>query len=82
MTVHVRAGRVEDGPKLQQIERLAGERFRDVGLGDVADHEPPSADALAEYAADGHSWVAVDDADEPIGYVIVEMVDGDVPWSS
>ena len=78
MAVGVRATRVEEGPKLRQIERLAGERFRDVGLGDVADHEPPSAAALAEYAADHHSWVAVDDADEPIGYVIVEIVDGDV----
>lgn len=78
MAVDVRATRIEDGPEIQQIERLAGEQFRSVGLGEVADHEPPSASVLAEYATCGHSWVAVDDADEPIGYVIVDMVDGDV----
>ena len=37
---------------LQQIERLAGERFRQVGLDRVADDEPATVDELA----DGELW--------------------------
>lgn len=72
----VRTSRREDGPALQEIERLAGERFRVVGLDAVADDEPASVDDLAEYAAEGRSWVAVDAADHPVGYVLVDEVDG------
>jgi GNAT superfamily N-acetyltransferase len=61
---------------LREIERLAGDRFRDVGLADVADHEPASLEELAAYAADGRSWVAVDNAGATIGYVLVDLVDG------
>lgn len=42
----------------------------------VADAEPASVDALARYAQDGQSWVAVDHMDMPIGYVLVDVVDG------
>jgi len=71
----VRAARREDGPVLQEIERLAGQRFRDVGLEAVADDEPPSLGELASYAEDGRSWVAVSISGEPIGYVMVDDVD-------
>ncbi len=76
MTV-VRASRSDDGPALRRIEQEAGERFREVGLGAVADDEPASVDELGAYALDGRSWVAVDHADRPVGYVLVELVDGD-----
>ena len=55
---------------------MAGEPFRAVGLAYVADDEPASVDELAEYAAQGRSWVAVDAADQPVGYVLVDEVDG------
>jgi GNAT superfamily N-acetyltransferase len=72
----VRASRREDGPAIQEIERLAGERFRAVGLDAVADDEPASVDELAECAAQGRGWVAVDAGDQPVGYVLVDEVDG------
>ena len=72
----VRAARREDGPVLQEIERLAGARFREVGLATVADNDPPSLEELAESADSGRSWVAVDEWDKPIGYVIVDDADG------
>ncbi len=72
----VRAARREDGPALQEIERLAGELFRDVGLAVVADDELPALDELASYAKRGRSWVAVGNSGEPLGYVIVDDVDG------
>lgn len=76
MEVLIRPAQVHDGPVLQEIEMLAGRRFRDVGLDDVADHEPPTVDALGGYAAAGRSWLAADDADEPVGFVLVDIVDG------
>lgn len=66
----------EDLPALGEIERSAGERFRDYGLDLVADHEPPDTEVLGGYAEGGRSWVAVDDADRPVGYILVEEVDG------
>ena len=72
----IRPSRADDGPALQEIERLAGVRFRDVGLADIADAEPESIETLTDYANAGRSWVAVDDDDRPVGYVIVDEVDG------
>jgi GNAT superfamily N-acetyltransferase len=74
--IAVRTSRGEDSPGLQEIERLAGEQFRAVGLDTVADNEPASVDELAEYAAQGRSWVAVDAADQSVGFVLVDEVDG------
>ena len=76
MAMTIRAARPDDGAELQAIELAAGERFREVGLGFVADHDPGSIDELAAYADDGRSWVAVDDAGIPVGYVLAEVVDG------
>lgn len=77
MTASIRPSRADDGLALREIERRAGERFRDVGMPDIADAEPASIATLNEYAMAGRSWVAVDDDDQPIGYVIVDTVDGD-----
>ena len=76
MTAAVRPARAGDAPELQEIERRAGERFRDIGMPEIADDEPPALEVLVRYAAAGRSWVATDDADRPIGYVLVDAVDG------
>ncbi|HVM39514.1 MAG TPA: GNAT family N-acetyltransferase [Acidimicrobiia bacterium] len=72
----IRPARRDDGAALQAIERLAGERFREVGLDGVANDEPLGLDVLAGYADAGRSWVVVDERDEPVGYVVVDEVDG------
>jgi len=76
MSVAIRPPFTDELPVLRTIERLAGERFRDVGLPEVAEDEPPSLDVLARHAGDGRCWVAVDEAAGPIGYVLVDSVDG------
>jgi GNAT superfamily N-acetyltransferase len=76
MAVVVRPPTISELPALRTIERLAGERFRDVGLPDVADDEPLSLDVLTHHTERGRCWVAVDDAGGPIGYVLVDAVDG------
>jgi len=43
----IRPARVADVPALREIERAAGETFREIGLDVVADEEPPPAAVLA-----------------------------------
>lgn len=76
MSVRIRAARAADGDAIIAIELAAGERFREVGMSEIADDDPGSVDELAEYADDGRSWVAVDDTGTPVGYVLVDLVDG------
>jgi GNAT superfamily N-acetyltransferase len=76
MVFAIRPSRPEDGPSLQAIEKLAGARFRDVGLGQIADHDPMPVNELAAYSVAGRAWVAVGADNDPIGYVIVDVVDG------
>ena len=63
---------------LRTIEKKAGERFRTMGMESVADDEPPSVENLEAYAISGRSWVAVDGSDQPVGYVRVGELDGNV----
>ena len=73
--VTIRPAVVADGPALRDVEREAGELFREVGMDHIADDEPPSETTLAAYAVAGRSWVATD-GDRVVGYVIVDVVDG------
>ena len=71
----IRAARPSDYRKLSDIERRAGELFREIGMSDIADHDPYDADELASAAA---LFVATgDDDEEPLGYAMVEVVDGE-----
>ena len=74
--MQIRPTRAEDGGALIEIERAAGERFRDIGMPEIADDDPGSLDELAAYASHGRSWAAVDDAGSPVGYVLVDLIDG------
>ncbi len=69
----IRAARPADYAKLQDIERRAGELFREIGMPEIADDEPPDAD---HYASGAALYVATDDDGEPLGYALVELVDG------
>jgi GNAT superfamily N-acetyltransferase len=71
----IRAPRSEELEQLREIERAAGQLFAEVGLADVASHEPESVEALAEYVCEGRAWVVADD-DVPVAYAIVDIVDG------
>ena len=76
MRMSLRPAAPDDGAALQQIERLAGERFREVGLDLVADAEPDSLGVLARYAREERAWVCVDELDHPLGYLLADAVDG------
>ena len=72
----IRAALLEDGQALRSIERLAGERYRDVGLAVIAEDAPPSMTRLSSYVTSGRSWVAVDASGSPVGYILADQVDG------
>ncbi len=63
-------------PALQDIERAAGAGFRDLGMAAIADDEPPALDTLERYRRSGRAWVATDEQDRPVAYLIAEPVDG------
>ena len=72
----IRSARQEDLPALREIERASGQRYRDFGLNHVADDEPASIETLLPYARAGRAWVAANPADEPLGYILVDEIDG------
>ncbi len=41
----------------------------------VADDDPGSVEELTPYAAGGRAFVAVDEADRPVGYLLLDRVD-------
>ena len=75
-TVRIRPAVHEDLLTLRDVERTSGQRYRDYGLDRVADDEPAPVEVLARYADDGRAWVAVDNSDQPIGYILVDIIDG------
>ena len=75
MAVEIRPLRTDDAAFTPEIERRAGEAFRDVGLPEIAEHEPYSPNELEEYIEAGRAWAAIVDG-RVIGYVLVEVVAG------
>jgi GNAT superfamily N-acetyltransferase len=69
----IRPARPDDYEALRDIERAAGALFREIGMAAIADAEPYDADELAAAAA---VLVATGDDDAPIGYAMIEIVDG------
>lgn len=72
----IRAATAADSPVLQRIEIDAGAQFADVGLADVAAHEPFAVAELDAYAAAGRSWVATGAGGTIVGYAVAAVVDG------
>ena len=73
----IRPAAADELEALRGIERAAGERFREIGMPEIADDEPPPLPVLERARAAGLLWVAVDD-DRPVGYLMAERVDGDL----
>lgn len=57
----IRAGGRGELAVLQEIERAAGRWFRDVGMGEIAEDDPPSLETLRGYEAAGGLWVVTPD---------------------
>jgi GNAT superfamily N-acetyltransferase len=69
----IRVASLTDLPALGDIERAAGEPFRDLGMAAIADDEPFTLAELTTYQRAGHAWVY---GDPPVSYVLVDEIDG------
>lgn len=78
VAVTVRQARPEDAGRLQAIQFAAGNAFRDIGMPAAADTFPLPAESLSGYRRAGRAWVAADEHDEPVGFVVADVVDGRV----
>ncbi|MFB9394333.1 GNAT family N-acetyltransferase [Streptomyces coeruleoprunus] len=79
--MRIRPARPEDVPRLQDIERAAGEPFRALGMDAVADDDPPDREVLEGYLRAGRAWVTDGDGARtrggpPMAYLIWDDVDG------
>ncbi|NSC20299.1 GNAT family N-acetyltransferase [Streptomyces albus subsp. chlorinus] len=75
--MRIRAGSPHELGRLQEIERAAGHWFRDLGMDEIADDEPPTLETLAGFARAGGLWVAVPETGgAPVAYALAEPVDG------
>jgi GNAT superfamily N-acetyltransferase len=66
----------EELPLLQAIGVAAGRRFAEVGLDGVAEDPPHGVDALERWRSRGRAWVATDRDGHPVGFAVVDLVDG------
>jgi GNAT superfamily N-acetyltransferase len=76
--MHVREARRVELPLLRDLERAAGELFREVGMAEIAEDEPLSLDELLRYQHVGRAWVIADPNDLPAAYLIADLVDGNL----
>lgn len=60
---------------MREIETAAGAAFRELGMHEIADDEPPTSAELAAFQADGRAWVAAERTDRPVAYLLVSRVD-------
>jgi GNAT superfamily N-acetyltransferase len=77
--VDPRIERARDGDlaKLPQVEIAANALFAGRGLAGVSADDATSLEELAHAHAAGRLWVARDAAGEPIGFALVEIIDGE-----
>ncbi|MGW4159483.1 GNAT family N-acetyltransferase [Streptomyces sp. NPDC004788] len=75
--MRIRVAEAAELPLLQDIERAAGEAFRALGMGEIADDEPLPLDVLEGYRSAGRAWVAVEETGgRPVAYLLADTVDG------
>ncbi len=72
----VRLGTTGEAPRLQQLEIEAGQQFREIGMHQIAEDEPPSIELLEAAIEDGRLWVAEIDLEPVAGYAMAVMLDG------
>ncbi|MFG2109070.1 GNAT family N-acetyltransferase [Micromonospora chersina] len=71
-----RTARADEVTEVQRIEVASGAPFREIGMADVADMPPLPLDVLAAAQRAGRLRVAVDAADRPVAFAVIDLVDG------
>ncbi len=71
---NIRSARPQELHALQSIEIAAGERFREVGLPEVADGDPLSLESLQACLDNNLLWTATDQTERPLGFLAAEAL--------
>lgn len=72
----IRGARPNDLVSLSELEHVADGAFAAIGMEPIADAQPTPTGVLAGYADAGRAWVWVDASDRPVGFVVVDVIDG------
>ncbi|KAF4636614.1 hypothetical protein G7Y89_g1477 [Cudoniella acicularis] len=72
----IRLARPSDIPLLERVERSAAEAFRSVNLDFLVDGPTMEPAILSGMAKSNHLWIAVNDWDQPVGFLGGENLDG------
>lgn len=75
MSYIVKPAAVQHIPALSEIERSAATLFSSSDLPDSVRHELISQQRFEEAQRNDRLWVAVDGANEPVGFLLAEVVD-------
>ena len=75
MSILIRYGKLDELEQLRDIERRAGIVFAEHDMPDIAADEPPSVDVLKQYCTREHLWVAADNHNQPVAYLVASVVD-------
>jgi GNAT superfamily N-acetyltransferase len=76
VSVAIRPVRRDELEALVAIERDAGRAFTAIGMPEIAADDPGSVAELEAFGSDGRAWVAVDEADHPVAYLLSTVIDG------
>lgn len=73
----IRTARADELDRLRQVEHSAGQLFRTVGMGAIADHQPTTIEDLAAARVSGLLWVGAPDHDL-VGFALADEIDGNL----
>ncbi|HUB38226.1 MAG TPA: GNAT family N-acetyltransferase [Streptosporangiaceae bacterium] len=77
LSVVIRPARESELSLIRGLEKTGETQFRAAGMDRVADAPAPEADAYRPALDDGRLLVAVDERDTPVGFIRLEMLDGE-----
>jgi predicted N-acetyltransferase YhbS len=70
----IRAATRDDVEAIREVERRAGELFREIDMPEVADEPPPTAELVARIVDEGRAWVA-ERQGAVVAFVVVKQIE-------
>ncbi|WP_321856138.1 GNAT family N-acetyltransferase [Burkholderia cenocepacia] len=74
-SILIRPAMREDAAAMAAVEVAAAQRFRAIGMADIADGEPTDAAAVLVRIDDGRAYVAVDSQGTCVGFAFYRLLD-------
>ncbi len=72
----IRLARPDEVAVVRDIDRIACKAFAAVGMDTIASGPGTAPEDIRAIIEAGHAWVATDDLDTPVAFVLVSVVDG------